>query len=134
MTRNPAPSPSNPEDALLDAGFAALRNTPPPLPDGFEQRLTAQALRAMPVAPGPVAERAGLLSRIAAQLGGWQAGVAFGGAAMAGLSLGFFDPGGLISTQSGMFEIAESGATMSAEVSDGIFDDPLAQFEAELGS
>ncbi len=78
--------PYTPDD--LDADFAALRAATPPAPRPFVEQTMADALAHMPV-PKP-ARRSPW-----AALGGWRAALTMGGAALAGLSVGYLDPSAL---------------------------------------
>lgn len=84
----------------LDAGFAALRADAPAPRRAFVESVMADALAEMPrAARRPSRARAG---GIAAMLGGWRGIAAVGMSALAGLSIGYLDPGvldGIYATQ-----------------------------------
>lgn len=110
-------------EAMLDAAFAEVRaQVSPPRPAMFEAMM-ADALEAMPP-PKPVRTRPAGLRAFLAQIGGWRGGVALAGAALAGVSVGYLDPGSL---QDAWL------ATDLVAVEAG-FDDPLSDLVEEIGS
>lgn len=78
--------PYTPDD--LDTDFAALRAATPAAPRPFVEQAMADALAHMPAAK-PVRRGPWVA------LGGWRAMLTMGGAALAGLSVGYLDPSAL---------------------------------------
>lgn len=92
------------QETQLDALFSDIRTTPPQMPEQLEQRMLADALAHMPVAPALDRSQArpsgSLLNRMAEAMGGTLAlGGALGGlvsACVTGFWLGVSPPSGLV--------------------------------------
>ena len=105
----------------LEAEFAALRARTPPAPRDFLERTMADALAQMPAPSRPATPARQLWGR-------WLEAAVLGGAAVAGLSVGYLD---LVA-----IEVSPLGTPLlSSELTEAeAFDDPLASIlgESEL--
>ncbi|MEM8869939.1 MAG: hypothetical protein AAGB10_07630 [Pseudomonadota bacterium] len=108
---------NDPRPSELDSDFAALRQATPPTSPMFLEQVMADALAEMPTAALVRRPRPGR------RWGGWQSIVTLGGAALAGLTVGYLDPAS-VSTVAG-------DALLSFQGTETVFEDPFTGFLLE---